>query len=339
MVSCTGSLTCCTHYQILIQSIRLLNILTLLDPYLEIFNDLSVSVLIRKELVFKPLNLKNFKLDKHQSLTCMFLRHHYHIFSTCSHEWYLEKLQEVFIKAYGEVNMATHVRVMQKYIDMDKPMFSSENKDNSDIFLILFLQLSIKNRETVKDKLLIPEKKISKPKFPFIHLQSVFKASLLISLSYYHVSSTFLILFPNEPFWIRGKQTTFAVNGYERRAQTSNMRLFLMNQMSGNPGLIWQDFLHRVAQQISIQSTAESPSSLEPEMTMIMLVGQSSRKMCQVFMCPSGLILLSAATFKASGFSQRGECVLKKNNTKNIIPSSEQLWAGKHSRRANSLCE
>lgn len=147
MMSCTGSLTYCTHYQILIQNIRLLNILALPDPYLEIFNDLSVSVLIRKELVFKPLNLKNFKLDKRQSLTCMFLRHHYHIFSTGSHEWYLEKLQEVFIKTYGEVNMVTHVRVIQKCIDMDKPMFSSENKDNSAIFLILFLQLSRKKKE------------------------------------------------------------------------------------------------------------------------------------------------------------------------------------------------
>lgn len=55
--------------------------------------------------------------------------------------------------------MVTHVRVMQKYIDMDKLMLSSENKDNSAIFLILFLQLSRKNREIVKDKLLIPEKR------------------------------------------------------------------------------------------------------------------------------------------------------------------------------------
>lgn len=79
-------------------------------------------------------------------------------------------------------------------------MFSSENKDYSAIFLILFSWLSRNTREIVKDKLLIPGKKISKPKFLFIHLRSAFKVSLLISLTYYHVSSTFLILFTNEPF-------------------------------------------------------------------------------------------------------------------------------------------
>lgn len=84
------------------------------------------------------------------------------------------------------------------------------------------------------------------------------------------------------------------------------MLLFLINQKSGNPGLTWQDFLSRVGQEIPIQRAVESPPSLELEKSMIILLGWSNWKMCQVFICPSGLILLSMATFKALA---RGECV------------------------------
>lgn len=89
--------------------------------------------------------------------------------------------------------MVTHVRVMQKCIDMDKPMFSSENKDNCHFPNFVSPAIKKKKREIVKDKLLIPEKR-------FLSQNSHLFTCGLFSKPVY-LSHCLIIMFLL-PFWI-----------------------------------------------------------------------------------------------------------------------------------------
>lgn len=111
---------------------------------------------------------------------------------------------------------------------MGKSMLSSKNKDYIPIFLVL-VNLNIKKHQRNSQMHSIPEKK----KERFLSQNSCLFAWDLFSKSAY-LSHCLIIMFllPFCFFFqrnlcdkIRGKQATFAVNGYERRAQISNMLL------------------------------------------------------------------------------------------------------------------
>lgn len=254
-------------------------------------------------------------------MTRMLLRHHYHIFLACSRGCWLEKLWEVVINTYMQA------------------MFFSENKDYIAVFLILVNLPIKKHQRNSQTHTLNSWKKTSKPKFLFIHLGSVFKVRLLISLSYYHVSSPFLFLFSKKIFliisektsnfccpwiWKKGIDIQYATLSYKPEAWQSRSNLAGFSELS-RP----RDSHSEHCRKSSFTGTRDE---YDNAFVVVQLENASS---VHVPIRSNFVIDNYLQSFWL--YSKRWMCV--KNNSKNIIPPSEQLWAGRLSRRASGLCE
>lgn len=154
---------------------------------------------------------------------------------------------------------------------------------------------------------------LSNPQLLFIYflVGRCFQSQLLISFYYYHLDSFSVFFKGNFTNKIKGKQATFAISGYERRSQISNMPLCTVCKsgvQESRFNLAGFSVPSRPRESNSEYSRKSVHTGTRDQHDNAFEVVQvESSVKCPG--CPSGTGLLSTTNFKASGSSQRGKCV------------------------------